>query len=61
MSFQPGTNYVNGLENDFYQMLAASGIRDAKDINIDQLYIPNDTALQDQIEYILEKHQSTTI
>ena len=54
-------NYVNGLENDFYQMLAASGIRDAKDINIDQLYIPNDTALQDQIEYILEKHQSTTI
>ncbi len=54
-------NYVNGLEHDFYEMLAASGIRDAKDINIDQLYIPNDTALADQIEYLLEKHQSSLI
>jgi len=54
-------NYVNGLEHDFYEMLAASGIRDAKDINIDQLYIPNDTALADQIEFLLEQHQAALI
>ena len=46
-------NYVTGLEHDFYQMLAASGIKDAKDINIDQLYIPHDTALSGQISTLL--------
>ncbi|MGJ8656970.1 MAG: glutamate synthase-related protein [Akkermansiaceae bacterium] len=46
-------NYVHALEHDFYEMLAASGIRDAKDISIDQLYIPSDTALADQINALL--------
>ncbi len=48
-------NYVNGLEHDFYEMLAASGIREAKDINIDHLYIPSDTALSDQIQFIVKE------
>lgn len=43
-------NYVNGLESDFYQMLAASGLKDAADLNIDNLYVPADTALAGQIE-----------
>ncbi len=47
-------NYVKGLEHDFYEMLAASGIKDAKDINMDQLYIPDDTALADQINALLK-------
>jgi len=46
-------NYVHGLEHDFYEMLAASGIKNAKDINIDQIYIPKDTALSGQIETLL--------
>jgi len=50
-------NYVHGLEHDFYEMLAASGIKNAKDITIDQLYIPNDTALADQIELIITQHK----
>ena len=47
-------NYVHGLEHDFYEMLAASGIRDTKDIKIDQLYIPEDTALAGQIKALLK-------
>jgi len=50
-------NYVHGLEHDFYEMLAASGIKNAKDITMDQLYIPNDTALADQIELIITQHK----
>jgi len=51
-------NYVKGLEYDFYEMLAASGIRDAKDFNIEQLYIPNDTALSDQITTLLATQET---
>ena len=39
-------------------MLAASGIRDAKDLNIEQLYIPNDTALSDQITTLLATQET---
>jgi len=47
-------NYVHGLEHDFYEMLAASGIKDINSINIEQLYIPEDTALAGQIKAILK-------
>jgi len=47
-------NYVHGLEHDFYEMLAASGIRNACQIGMKQLYIPNGTALSDQIKWIID-------
>lgn len=43
-------NYVNGLESDFYQMLAASGLNDVANLTIDNLYVPADTALSGQID-----------
>lgn len=48
-------NYVHGLEHDFYEMLAAAGIKDTKNININQLYIPKDTALAGQINELQQK------
>jgi glutamate synthase domain-containing protein 2 len=47
-------NYVHGLEHDFYEMLSASGIKDVKNIKLDQLYIPEDTALAGQIKALLK-------
>lgn len=47
-------NYVYGLERDFYEMLAACGIKDHKNIKVDQLYIPEDTALASQIKALLK-------
>ncbi len=47
-------NYVRGLEHDLYEMLSASGIKDTNSIKIDQLYIPEDTALAGQIKALLK-------
>jgi glutamate synthase domain-containing protein 2 len=38
-------NYVENIEHDFYQLLAATGKRSVRDLNLNNLYIPAGTTI----------------
>ena len=43
-------NYIHNLENDFYQLLAATGKRTVQELSVENLYIPSSTTLIDEAD-----------